>query len=173
MVKAARVVASAAVIVYSAWLGYRLCVVPYRCNLEEKRIEGLTVESMQSSGASSVVRARQNLEELDSRTSCADQNIFMIRAANLRTLGRIDESIVMYKSALAEEKRPEVYFQLGMAEFAAGQRNAAVDSFVQTLLFQPSLEMEVPAELRSEVRGKVESERALRAASSPKMRTDI
>ena len=106
-----------------------------------------------------VVRARQNLDELES-LQCANANFFMIRAANLRILGRIDESIAMYESALRDEKRPEIFFQLGMAQLAAARRDAAIDSFAQALIFQPSLDNEVPAEVRRQALRKVELIRA-------------
>ena len=157
--KGVRTLMGAVICGAAAWVFFHLCVIPYRCNLEEKRIEDLTFQAMQSNSMLSVVRARQNLDELEN-LKCTNANFFMIRAANLRILGRIDESIAMYESALRDEKRPEIFFQLGMAQLAAARRDAAIDSFAQALIFQPSLDNEVPAEVRREALSKVDQIKA-------------
>ncbi|HMB54040.1 MAG TPA: O-antigen ligase family protein [Thermoanaerobaculia bacterium] len=75
-------------------------------------------------------------------------------------LGRPDEAIEQYRRAVELEPRPEGWLNLGRAQWAAGDRDAAIDSWVKAVRLHRPLRRHVPPEARSEVTAQIpEAER--------------
>lgn len=89
------------------------------------------------------VRLLQRAERL----APADWRLPFARGSQLLLLGRNEEAIAAYREALVVAARPEIYLNLGRAQFAAGDRAAAA-SFARALALAPRLRDDVPAELR-------------------------
>jgi tetratricopeptide (TPR) repeat protein len=61
-------------------------------------------------------------------------------------------AITLYKEALALDRRPEIYFGLGMAQLDAGERAAAIETFTEATAFAPTVLADIPYdEVRAEV----------------------
>ncbi|HMC22643.1 MAG TPA: hypothetical protein VKL19_12400, partial [Thermoanaerobaculia bacterium] len=98
---------------------------------------------------------RVNAELIPCIEHCpAAVNAYMIAAANYAVLHRIPEAIVMYERALRYDRRPEIYFELGMAYLEVGQRDRAISALLvwrlfyardTGVIFDPSVRAEVDA----------------------------
>ena len=86
----------------------------------------------------------QNAERL----APADSRLALARGSQFLLLDRPREAAAAYREALAVEARPEIYLNLGRALAAAGDRQAAAESFHRAETLAPWLSSRVPAELR-------------------------
>lgn len=136
---------------------YHTGAVPLRCNRENKRLEDATIRTMSQRGAAGAVSARENVDAvLRSIRACPrEPNFYMIAAANYRILRRHEEAASMYESTLRLERRPEIYFQLGMTRADMGMNVEAVESFTRACRFVPVLIEQVPGHLREDVRARL------------------
>lgn len=150
--------ALSAIVVLAGLLAiYHTAVVPLRCNRENKRLEDATIRTMSQRGAAAAVSARENVDAvLRSIRACPrEPNFYMIAAANYRILRRHDEAASMYEATLLLERRPEIYFQLGLTRVEMGMNIEAVENFTRACRFVPTLIEQVPAHLREDVRGRL------------------
>ena len=105
---------------------------PYRCNLVARDV-GLTSEQAQKSRPVVAARiARTNIARL---LPCANEcpasiELAMLLGANEMMAGRIGDAIRTYNRALQYDRRPELYFHLGVAQLAAGDRESAKRNFL-------------------------------------------
>jgi tetratricopeptide (TPR) repeat protein len=138
-----------------AYAFYLFCYLPYRCNLIKKSTTLSTEDAYAHIGTpEGSIKARRNLSALRTclNLGCRDVSSEMIAAANYRVLGRNDEAIRLYREALRLDPRPELYVNLGAAELAAGDRDAARDDALSGALFSPfSVRFIEDGQLRQEV----------------------
>ena len=114
-----------------------LAVDPLRCNQLERAVIADTEvvfvhpESIESWRVP--VLARQSVVRInDCLGPCTvNPNLLMLYAANLRVLGQHESAIEAYQRALKLDRRPEIYFNLGMTELALGRQEAAIRDFVK------------------------------------------
>ena len=133
----ARVAASLLIVAGAAAALDCLCIKPYRCNLIEQRGEARTSADWEITLQTNhpwraMVGARRSLDLI---TPCLDDcsanvGMLMLAGANYRILHRYDEAAEAYRRALRYDRRPEIYFNLGQTEVAAGQREQAVADLV-------------------------------------------
>lgn len=75
-------------------------------------------------------------------------------------LGRPEEAIEQYRRAVELEPRPEGWLNLGRAQWGAGEREAAIDSWAKAVRLHRVLRRQIPPEARSEVTAQIpEAER--------------
>ena len=151
-------VALAAAVIAAAFHAIReRCYFPFQCNRVKKRAEAATSWAMDHSGSiqAALMARRVNAELIPCIEHCpAAVNTYMIAAANYAVLHRIPEAIVMYERALRYDRRPEIYFELGMAYLEVGQRDRAISALLvwrlfyardTGVIFDPSVRAEVDA----------------------------
>lgn len=138
---------------------YRFVWLPVQCNFVEGRIRGATESVLDEPPMRRHIRARANLAEIERlplycRRGAEAQ---MVIAANYRILGRYDDAISAYISALDVEKRPEIYLQLGLTQIMDGRTSEAIRNLATAVRFHPPLIDEIPESLRAPVNAEVKS----------------
>ena len=138
--KVARILTLAAV-----WLAtiYALVILEHtwKCNLVQREVESSTLRIAaalpDNPGVSRI--ARRNLELLgECRVFCTTSvDWYMASAANERLLGRNADAVLKYERALAYDRRPEIYLNLGLAQLAAGQQAEGVRTLVLACIYNP------------------------------------
>jgi hypothetical protein len=85
-----------------------------------------------------------------------DVGIPMTRAAAAEVDGDRPAAIIEYQNALRIDRRPEIYFQLGLLQHETGSDNDALSNLVRACAFNPALLADIPDEtLRVETRRRV------------------
>ena len=134
-----RLLVSAAVLVAAFWLAYRFCWVPYRCNNQIGSAVTLTEKVWLRSGQmSATIAARRLIAEMtDCLQSYPDVGAYMVAAANLRIVGRMDDALRLYRRALSLDRRPEIYLQIGNTQMEIGNHAEAVRYYTLAATFDP------------------------------------
>ncbi len=96
----------------------------------------------------------RNLEVLRQAEELAPASVGVLVAQGGQhlLLQRPDEAARQYRRALELEPRPEIWFNLGRAQWAMEEREAAVESWVTASRLDSNLLRQVPAEARGPVR---------------------
>ena len=118
------------------------CWLPYQCNRVKRALIAPTRAAYEARGfPRAQMIARTNLEAIErcAGLACRDVSSGMIKAANLRVLGRNREAANLYRELLSLQKRPEIYMNLGQTEVDMGNRGEAVRSFFMAARFNPWL----------------------------------
>jgi tetratricopeptide (TPR) repeat protein len=156
--RAAAVMAALATIVVAIASAYRLCFVRYRCDLRSAAAENALTLLV---AAPQEMRARITAREIsDEMAGCIDAwptntNLYMIRAAALRVLGRGDDAVLEYRRALHVDRRAELYLNIGMTEMEAGRNEQAADALATAVYLNYAYLDEIGEPMRSRVRGEV------------------
>lgn len=88
-----------------------------------------------------------------------DVGIPMTRAAAADVDGDRATAIIEYQNALRIDRRPEVYFQLGLLQHETGHDDDAVNNLVRACAFNPALFAEIPDDaLRINIQRRVRDE---------------
>lgn len=88
--------------------------------------------------------------------SSPDVGIPMTRAAAAEVDGDRVAAIAEYQNALHLDRRPEIYFQLGLLQHETGNDNEAMNNLVRAGAFNPALLADIPDNaLRLETRRRV------------------
>jgi hypothetical protein len=132
---------------------HQLCVQPYQCNKIKKRSEIHTARDFEDQDSVTAIRSARDTLAAISRCECAcDIDIYMVRAANYRILNRLGDAEREYSAALRCDRRPEIYYNLGMVQLQLGKRDLAIDNLVTAVYFNPYIIGEVyPPEIYTEV----------------------
>jgi tetratricopeptide (TPR) repeat protein len=137
----------------AAFVAYRVCVIPYRCN--HAVLEGrLRLERVSSSRSDTLARTEAAIVEQMLRryaTTCNSVNVQLLLASAARLQGHVDDALERYGDALTVEPRPEIYFDRGMAKLDAGQVADAERDLVVAAKFNPVFLEEISGELRNRV----------------------
>jgi tetratricopeptide (TPR) repeat protein len=86
------------------------------------------------------------------RLDPADARIPLAIGGQYLLLGRPKEALEAYREALAVEPRPEIYLNLGRAQAAAGDPEAARESFRRAALLDRRMRPAIPQEFQPTVR---------------------
>ncbi len=137
MARTARFAVSVVLIISSALAVYRLCYVPYRCNRTTHAIRVETEAAFRAADAApdNFAFARGARNRLAIAQEClspvtARVDLYMLAAANARLLKNSSQAIDYYRAALRLERRPEIYFNLGVTEAEAGEREQGIKDLV-------------------------------------------
>lgn len=116
---------------------YRLCWIPYRCNRYAKTAEALTVRAENAGVIEASSLARRNVDLLNTsleRCAC-DVRLLVLLAVNYRLLDNPRDAITAYERALRLDKRPEIYFELGLTQLSLGDRTGAIVNLTKAARF--------------------------------------
>jgi tetratricopeptide (TPR) repeat protein len=81
---------------------------------------------------------------LAERLAPASASIRLAKGSQYLLLGRTEPAIRAYLEALRLEPRPEIYLNLGRAQWQAGLQSAALGNFEIASRLDPSLYREIP-----------------------------
>ncbi|HYC60588.1 MAG TPA: hypothetical protein VEK79_13570 [Thermoanaerobaculia bacterium] len=97
--------------------------------------------------------ARRNLVRCDECLAAFpnDYQMHLLRAANLRILGRYDEAVRTFEHALTLTERAEIYAQLGEVEIERGNVEAARRALLKAATFNIEHVMTVDQPMRDEI----------------------
>lgn len=118
----------------TAFALYDRVVIPYRCNNAEGLVRRSTDRLMAERDLFAVrPAAERNIATLsDCIDHCpTDVNVKMLTASNLTLLGHSTAAATLLTDALRYDRRPELHLALGIAQTANGERDAALENFVQ------------------------------------------
>ncbi len=135
-----RVILSAIAILLSAWLSFRLCYQPYRCNDEIGAAVPLSQLTWKHPGeVRSAVRARGLVAQMRNCLTPYPElvNAYLLIAANLRFMGLQDQALLAYRQALAIDRRPEIYLQIGNTLLEMGHQDQALHYYMLAVTFNP------------------------------------
>ena len=135
-----RRVASMLFAAVSAMALWRICYLPYRCNVREKTLVATSEHALKASEATVAIQtARTIIQDADHLLAeCPHEiDLMMIRAANQRVIGDFAGAANTYRHAIDVQKRQELYFELGSTELALGNRDAAADAYTNCVRFYP------------------------------------
>jgi O-antigen ligase/predicted negative regulator of RcsB-dependent stress response len=144
------------VLIGAAFLIGRSALQPWQCNLTEKQIQART--SLTYDSVADPVQASRNAHEnLAALEPCMDAApndvaLYMLAAANQRLLGRDADAAAMYRRALQYDRRPELYYNLGVVELQLHQRDAAIADLLTAVSFSRAYLQDLPVDVQAEVR---------------------
>jgi tetratricopeptide (TPR) repeat protein len=88
-----------------------------------------------------------------------DVGVFMTRAAAAENDGDRTAAIAEYQNALRIDRRPEIYFHVGLLQHETGNERDAIANLARACAFNPALAADIPDEsLRFETRRRVRAE---------------
>ena len=142
-----RQLAGAAFIVFALWAVRQEAILPYQLNILKREIADRTDEAFRSQTTARELAgqlARDNAAVLEpwGRRFPMDADLQVIRAANLRLVGRTAEAIHCYETAVHYQPTPEMYMSLGQTQLAAGIR-AGDENLRRAAAFSPAIAEEV------------------------------
>ena len=151
-----RALATAIIAAAAIWLLLRLRA-PIDCNRLEKAETLAMVRRADRAwtfrDATEARRANDRLRPCVARLQSV--NVQMVIAANYRYLNAPDRAAEVYRRALAIDRRPELYINLGAALAEAGRAEEAMPFLIAGGLFRNDLLQDVPAPTGVEARQKV------------------
>jgi tetratricopeptide (TPR) repeat protein len=99
------------------------------------------------------ILARDNLRDLDHIASARRLEVswYMLYAANCTLMDRWRDALDTYTRALGIDRRPEIYFNRGLAHLHLGESDAAVADMATAARFNPFLLERLDGDLRARV----------------------
>jgi tetratricopeptide (TPR) repeat protein len=136
-----------ALVLQVVWLGLhvRRSVGLWEAERILKSVEMSTAQALATRRAAPGL-LQQNAERLARAEllAPASASIRLARGAQFLLLGMNDKAIAAYEEALRLEPRPEIYLNLGRAQWRARQETAALESLRRALRLDPALLREIP-----------------------------
>src|SRR5262245_46389620 len=119
----------------------RLAYLPWRADVERKSLERITLALWERKPVFAVVKARQNVVAARAYLDHGIHNsgLYMAAAANYRLFDDFGHAEEMYRSALRYDRRPELYFNLGLMQIDLGRREEGIQTLIRAGLFNPYL----------------------------------
>jgi tetratricopeptide (TPR) repeat protein len=158
-----RTAAAAAVLAGALFAIRVLSIKPYRSNILKKRVEqqfaGLQVAlAGHAPSFNALAVTRQNLAAIRDalRYVPTDVDLHLELAAYYGLQQQLDRQIDTYLQLLEYHRRPEIYLNLGMAEFAARRHDRAIDHLGHSLAFDYLYIHQVPEALKEDVARRAE-----------------
>jgi hypothetical protein len=143
-----RAVLAALFVALAAAAAYAFAWMPFHCNITERTIQARTDELFEKR----VGEYRQNAiaqDNLRLLSNCArytktSPNLHLLAAANWSLRGDHEMTLREYETALQYDRRPEFYFNLGMAQLDAGLIDQATKSLETACMFRLSTIDDIP-----------------------------
>jgi tetratricopeptide (TPR) repeat protein len=153
--RAIRWLTATGIMTIACYFVYTLAWRPFRCNIVKKRLQSVAFEIFELPNVPTVtLKARHAIAELQPCVAVCptDVDMYMTLAAHDRVLGRLQHAADMYHQALSYDRRPELFFNLGMVQLQLNQRDAALIALTQACSFSIEYAGDIPdPDLREEV----------------------
>ena len=137
-----RTIAAFAVLIAALFLERALIVPQWHCDIQMRTIRARTDEIERHGDSLGVYpAARENVRRLTSCLNVERDNVeaWMLLAANFLALDKKLEAAAAYREALKYDRRPELFFSLGLVELDLGQRDAAIKDLTTAATFNPNV----------------------------------
>jgi tetratricopeptide (TPR) repeat protein len=142
-----RWLAACVVAALAGYAVYGLAWRPFRCNVVTKRVQTMAEDIFELPTTMTVVmEARQGIAEMQRCiASCpTDVDAYMTVAAHDRVIGRLQHAAAMYSEALKYDRRPELFFNLGIVEYELNQSDAALGALTKACTFSIEYADDIP-----------------------------
>lgn len=126
----------------AAYAIHTRAIVPLRC--ASAASDGAAALRRAAADRATARRVRNTLRGCECVTSAAGMRIRFTLAEAAEMLGEHREAIAHYQHALLLDRRPEIYFALGMVQLDARDRAAAVQNLARACAFDPARLAEIP-----------------------------
>jgi tetratricopeptide (TPR) repeat protein len=164
--------AAVTIVVATLLLIRDVAVEPYRANVLKKSIERqfdrLYAEMRRKTPSLRALEdARENIAHIRSAMKFVptDVDLHLELAAHYGIIGdQLETQIAIYNELLKFHRRPEIFLNLGNAEFESGRHRQAIDHFAWAAAFDYLYIHSVPEALKEEVTRKAYERRAQLAA---------
>lgn len=139
--KIGKIALSLSVAAIAVVLAWSTAVSPWRTNLRKTALDQTIRRLERTAPGSRAGELRELRLEIATMASGSplDLELRMMMAACDRLLGRSDDALRSYQYALRIEQRPEIYLALATLQLERGEADAAVDSLIPAVIFQPSI----------------------------------
>ncbi len=126
----------------------RAAYEPWRCSVVRRSLEPATLRLWTRQDSFMRPRARENavLARACLRITPCDAAPYILAATNDRLTGDYLNAAAMYEQALRFDRRPEIYFDLGLMQLELARIADAEESFVQAGSFDPYTILDIPQE---------------------------
>jgi tetratricopeptide (TPR) repeat protein len=145
--RALKIIAIAAVALAAAKAIAVMCWAPYRCDIvkyDAQRMLFSIYDMPRTFRIITLTRSRIPPLQECLQVSPTDADMYMTVAALHRIMGRFDDAMEMYRSALRFEQRPELYLNLGLMQLESGDREQAMPNLTKACLFNVDFINEIP-----------------------------
>lgn len=142
-----RIVAVMAVIWVTSEVIYQLTYRPLACNRIKNRVQTVALEMWDRPDEPSVARrAREGIAAMRQciAVSPTDPDMYMTLAVNERLIGRLADAAATYRQALRYDRRPELFYNLGMVLLEMNQRESAALAFTEACKFDLNFANRIP-----------------------------
>lgn len=145
-----RAIRLAAVVVIVAFAGYAIDVLvarAWRCNIVKKRAQTRTLGLLDIPFGPAIARVahRQIADEMRCLATCpTDVDTYMTIAVAQRIVGRQQGAVEMYRTALQFDRRPEIFFNLGIVLLQLNDVEGARTAFLDACRFNIDLANQIP-----------------------------
>lgn len=157
----AAVVGTLAAVTIGSAVFQRMCYWPYVCNIRKNAVyENTKMLTAAVDQYRLAPIARSNLAVLGRciQHNPLDIDLYMLQAANYRALGLDEQAARTYESALAYDRRPEIYYSLGSVELDMNRRSQALQHLLLAVRFSRQYLQDLPTDVQSELKRTLERE---------------
>ncbi|MFZ2493083.1 MAG: hypothetical protein WA208_16490 [Thermoanaerobaculia bacterium] len=142
--RAIRQLAALAVVAAALWLITVRVLPSYAMNLKKREIADRTSEAYRGQETMREMAgqlARRNAEELEpwARRFPMDADLHVIRAANLRLVGREFDAAQAYGTAVRYQPTPELLVSLAETQLSIGRKREARENAMRAVAFNPAM----------------------------------
>ncbi len=126
---------------------YRFSWLPYRCEIIKKQRQQIVFSLINLPSSFAVVRsARAGIANMQRciQTCPTDPDMYMTLAAYQRVLGQLQEASDAYTAALAYDRRPEIFLNLGLVQLQMNQSDLAMGNLTKACLFNLNYVNDIP-----------------------------
>lgn len=145
---AIRATVAALLLIAAAVASYCFAWMPFHCNILERTIQARTDDLFAKRMAEyrQVNAAEDNLRLLSdcARWTRTSPNLHLLAAANWSLRGDHEMTLREYETALHYDRRPEFYYNLGMAQLDAGLIEQGTNSLETACMFRLSTLDDIP-----------------------------
>ncbi len=123
----------------------RWALIPLRCSYTAS-IGAATLDLAEQSGHKSARLAREIRDDLKGCdcVSPHDVAIPMTLAATAEACNDLPTAITEYQHALQIDRRPEIYFHLGLIQYETLDHRAAIENIIRACAFDPARLADIP-----------------------------
>jgi tetratricopeptide (TPR) repeat protein len=141
---------------------HRFVLVPWKCNQLTKLMEtALQPAIAGNESAGKFLTENIAIAESYRDRVPGDANLNVAIAASYAMMGRHQEALAVYDTALLHDRRPEMYFNRAGIRLTLGDVQGAVDDFTVAARFNPVLADQIRSDsVRTRVRQEMERVRA-------------